>query len=47
MHRQRRPNFQSLRAIRDFRILNLQRLFLPLTDSSHAISHVVGAAVRL
>lgn len=47
MLRQRRPNFQTLRTIQDFRILNLQRLFLPLTDSRHAISHIVGVAVCL
>ncbi len=47
MLRHRRPNFQNLRTIQDFRILNLQRLFLPLADASHAITHVVGVAVRL
>lgn len=47
MLRHRRPNFQTIRTIQDFRILNLQRLFLPLADATHAITHALGVAVRL
>ncbi|MBC7989440.1 MAG: hypothetical protein H7Y19_07640, partial [Luteimonas sp.] len=47
MLRHRRPNFQTVKTIQDFRILNLQRLFLPLADATHAITHAVGVIARL
>ncbi len=47
MLRHRRPNFQTVKTIQDFRILNLQRLFLPLSDTAHAVTHAVGVVVRL
>lgn len=47
MLRHRRPNFQTVKTIQDFRILNLQRLFLPLSDTGHAVTHAVGVVVRL
>ena len=47
MLRHKRPNFQTIKTIQDFRILNLQRLFLPLAEATHAVTHALGVIVRL
>jgi two-component system chemotaxis response regulator CheY len=47
MLRTKRPNFQSIKTIQDFRILHFQRLVLPVAEAGRGIAYALCVTVRL
>ncbi len=47
MRRTRRPNFQVVKTIHDFRIQHFQRLMLPVADSGKGVAYALCVAVWL
>jgi hypothetical protein len=42
----RRPHFQIVKTIESFTILRMQRLLLPLANTTDTVSHILGATIR-
>jgi CheY-like chemotaxis protein len=46
MLRTRRPNFQNVKTILDFRIMNFQRLVLPVAEAGRGVAYALCVTVR-